>query len=69
MVIFVAYRTIFRYVTQKVQDAIAPCRKFLLSIHPNYKGKIQVIDVSLNKPFKTHVSNCFDEHMIRHADE
>lgn len=69
MVIFVAYRTIFRYVTQKVQDDIASCRKFLLFIPPDYTGKFQVLDVSLNKPFKTHVSNCFDEHMIRHADE
>ena len=57
------------HMTQEVQDAIAAYRKKILLIPTGYTGKLQVLDVGLNKPFKMHVRNCFDECMIRHEDE
>ncbi|KAL7578505.1 hypothetical protein ACA910_011568 [Epithemia clementina (nom. ined.)] len=48
------------HMTSKVRDEIQQCGTILEFVPPSYTSKLQVMDVSVNKPFKDRVRDQYD---------
>ena len=57
------------HVTKAVLDKFASLRTFIIFIPAGYTGKLQILDVGLNRPFKVYIRNCFDGFMVEHVDD
>jgi hypothetical protein len=49
---------------EEVRQAIQDCNTIILMVPPGSTSKAQVLDVEINRPFKSHMVNCIVAHMV-----
>ena len=49
---------------KNISKKLAECNTVVDFIPPGYTSKLQILDIGINKPFKNHLRNAYEEFMM-----